>query len=73
MGIIKYVTNNWRAKLVCLLGAAIIWYVIDYNVSPKRDVRSLRATKPATELNSAQAISPEISPEKLPNEGAGKK
>jgi putative exporter of polyketide antibiotics len=44
MGVIKYVTNNWRIKLVCLLTATVIWYVIDYNVSPKRDVRALRTT-----------------------------
>jgi hypothetical protein len=39
IGFKKILTENISAKIASLLAATAIWYVANYNVSPKRDPR----------------------------------
>jgi len=37
---------DWPAKLICFIAAIILWYIIDLNVSPEHDARSVLLESP---------------------------
>ncbi len=38
MNIARRLTNHWRPKLVCLLLATVLWYIIKQNVKPQQQM-----------------------------------
>lgn len=68
--LLSKIFNNWRIKLSCLIIATATWYIIGYNVQPKKDPRGSRHWETK---NPSETVFPTIEPEHQPNQTEPKK